>query len=171
MLMGKWTEKEDGFYYNEEGNQRFRRRENGSIQVQSVPVGETMTQQQFKEDCDVNVILKRILKTGEMPSFQSRTGYYGDFTEMPDYQGAMDTVIKAQNLFLELPHEVRTKFQNNPQELIDFLKNPDNDQEAVKLGLKVLQAEPPVDPVLQELKQVNQNLSAQKTKTKKEAEA
>jgi len=38
---------------------------------------------------------------------------------------------------MALPSDVRKRFSNDPAELIDFLADKKNDEEAIKLGLKI----------------------------------
>lgn len=164
-IMGRWTQKEDGWFYSDDGFQRWKRRKDGSVDCESVPVGESMTKQEFKDDCDVNVILKRILKTGEMPKFMSSSGTYGDFSEMPSYREAMDIVNSARDLFMELPAEVRLRFENDPQALMDYLADPKNDEEALRLGLRV-KVDIAKDPVVEGLNAVNETLKSTLAKKK-----
>ncbi|QCQ84880.1 internal scaffolding protein [Blackfly microvirus SF02] len=155
---------EDLWTYSEDRLQRWRKAPDGSPSptiVESVPQGESMTRQEFKDDCDVNVILERITKTGQMPTFQSKTGTYGDFTEVGDYQSAIDTVMKADKMFNEIPASLRLKFENDPQKLITYLDDPNNIEESINLGLRNPPNQP--DPILTELKTLNQTLSTPKT--------
>lgn len=101
----------------------------------------TMTQQHFKDDCDVNVIVNRFLKTGQFPPVDPKA-MYGDFLDAPEsYRDALDQVIAAEEQFMELPAKVRERFQNDPAELLDFLADPKNKEEAINLGL--LEKAPP----------------------------
>lgn len=94
----------------------------------------SMTDPSFQEQSDVNTIIKRYQKTGHWPAKQ--TGQYMDLSETPDLHTAMDIVTKAQQAFNELPAELRKRFGNSPIELVNYLQDPTNDQEAIKLGLK-----------------------------------
>lgn len=94
----------------------------------------TLTQQQFKDSCDINLILDRYMKTGELP-INHKVGRYLDLSELPDYQGALDTVMRAEAAFMDLPAKLRERFQNDPSQLLNFLNNPQNNDEAIQLGL------------------------------------
>nr|QJB19496.1 MAG: internal scaffolding protein [Microvirus sp.]QJB19700.1 MAG: internal scaffolding protein [Microvirus sp.] len=155
--MNTWIEK-DGWNYSQDGLTRWQKRKDGSVNQESVPQGDTLTQQQFIEDCDVNVILKRIAKTGEMPLNANLIA--GDFTQLPSYEEALATVIQAEKSFLEFPAELRQRFSNNPQILMDFLADEKNSDEAIKLGLRNPAAVPPApNPILTELQSLNKNLN------------
>lgn len=45
-------------------------------------------------------------------------------------------MLEAAKIFDSLPARVRQRVNNDPAELIDFVANPDNDDELRELGLK-----------------------------------
>lgn len=96
----------------------------------------SLTHQSFKEECDINEIVRRFGLTGELPE-TPRPPLVGDFTGISDYQTALNAVLKAQEGFMEFPAELRARFAHDPQRLMDFLANKENDAEAIKLGLKL----------------------------------
>ena len=49
---------------------------------------ETLTQQHFKDECDINAILERFNVTGQLPT-NVRQPISGDFIEAMDYKTAM----------------------------------------------------------------------------------
>lgn len=94
----------------------------------------TRAQQQFAEECDINTIVRRFGVTGELP--QSRQiPMNGDFTEVVDYQTALHKLMEADAAFMELPSDVRKRFDNDPGKLVDFVSDPANKEEVRKLGL------------------------------------
>ena len=93
-----------------------------------------MTQQSFAEEVDINTIVKRFGITGEMP-LQYDTPKYGDFEGVFDFQSAMNAVRDAAERFMELPASVRAKFQNDPQQLVEFVADEKNREEAIRIGL------------------------------------
>lgn len=94
----------------------------------------TLAQQNFKDECDINHIVKQFGLTGELPG-QPLNPQYGDFTGVLDYHSAVNAVLAAQDEFMELPAQMRSRFNNDPALLIDFLGNEENREEAIKLGL------------------------------------
>lgn len=84
---------------------------------------ETLVQQQFAEDADINVLVHRFGVTGQMPLGPSAPGIYGDFTGIFDYESARETIRRADQAFMQLSAEVRAKFDNDPQKLIDFARS------------------------------------------------
>lgn len=102
---------------------------------------ESKAKQSFALESDINEIVRRFNLTGKLPD-NIKTPAYGDYTEIFDFQSAMNVVRHAQESFNELPAHIRTRFHNDPQELLEFSANPDNQAEAIKLGLS---KPPPAD--------------------------
>lgn len=94
----------------------------------------TLTQQHFKDECDINNILRQFNITGLLPE-APLSPRYGDFTGIGDYHSALNQVIAAENEFMALPAQIRSRFDNDPAKLIDFLEKSENKDEAIKLGL------------------------------------
>lgn len=96
---------------------------------------EGLVQQHMRDDCDVNVIMRRYQQTGELTHITAMAGEYGDYSEVLDYQGGLEQIRLAEELFMELPSSVRDRFKNNPGEFIDFATNPENLSELRDMGL------------------------------------
>lgn len=92
---------------------------------------------EFQAECDVNNIMRKFMSTGQINHLSGKTGTYGDFSEIPDYQGALETVLRAEKSFETLPSKIRARFQNDPQQLIEYLADPENTEESIKLGLRI----------------------------------
>lgn len=106
----------------------------------------SLAQQNFKDECDINVIVRRFGVTGQLPS-NVRMPSYGDFTGVTDYQSALNSVLAARDSFMSLPAEVRSRFSNDPALFVDFCSDPANRDEALKLGLIDAPAKPVVPAV------------------------
>lgn len=103
-------------------------------------VGVSMTRQSARDECDINLIMKRFEKTGIIEHFNEHRGDYGDFTGAPSsYQEALNQVLAADAMFQSLPARVRARFANDPGRFLQFVDDPANARELVDLGL----AEPP----------------------------
>lgn len=107
---------------------------------------EVRTKQSFANDADINVLVKRF-KSGEpMPDPPGRA-LYGNFAAGPDYREAMNRLTAADSAFAELPSEVRLRFGNDPEKLLEFCDDPANAEEGVQLRLFEPPAMPPhVEP-------------------------
>jgi len=94
----------------------------------------SLAQQHFKDECDINNILRQFNVTGMLPQ-QTLSPRYGDFSGIGDYHTALNRVIAAQDEFEALPAQIRARFDNDPANLIEFLENEKNRPEAEELGL------------------------------------
>lgn len=92
------------------------------------------TKQSFKDECDINNIMNRYIKTGEISHLNSTNPEYG-FAPDFDFSEAMEMVQRAQDLFDELPANIRERFDNDPGEFMAFCEDPANGPEAAALGL------------------------------------
>lgn len=105
---------------------------------------ESLTVQASKEECDINVIVAKYLRTGVPP--EQRQVIYADLSEIPDLREAIHMVNDAQQAFMELPAEVRREFDNDPVKLVEFAQDPRNLDRAVELGLATRRPESPSQP-------------------------
>lgn len=106
----------------------------------------TMTKASFAKDADINVLMKRFGVTdGAIPPAVADPKYYGDFSDVPDFRTALDNIRNAQERFELLPADIRNRFANDPVNLFEFVSNPDNTEESVKLGL-LKKRQPPEPP-------------------------
>lgn len=111
------------------------RSESGSTKVVTINNEPSLAIQSQKDQSDINKIMDKYYKTGMVTHLSRKQGQYADLTQIKDYQSSLQTVIDANASFMTLPSAVRKKFQNNPQELLQFLEDPNNKQEAIQLGL------------------------------------
>ena len=95
----------------------------------------SLTKQSFKEECDINNIVRKFETQGILPDNIRSNPQYGDFTNLPSYQESLNVVIEANERFTDLPAKVRKRFDNDPGKLIDFCQDPKNLDEMVELGL------------------------------------
>lgn len=105
-----------------------------SDEAAAVNLDPSMTVQSMAEDVDLNVIMRRFGVTGKMPE-DFRPMAYGDFSEVFDFRSAQNALIDARERFMSLPAEVRARFGNDPQLLLEFCENPGNIDELRKMGL------------------------------------
>lgn len=118
------------------------------------PSGQSRTHQSFKADADVNNILSRYRKTGQLPELIQANPQYGDFSDVPSYQESLNRVIFAQEQFAALPSQVRARFANDPSQFLAFATDPQNAEELITMGLATRRVpepessviEPPIEP-------------------------
>lgn len=100
----------------------------------------TMAVQDSAADCDINTIVRRFGITGEMPT-GVRLPTYGDFTGVSDYQTALTIINESLEAFMAFPADFRARFENDPQQFLEFVENDANRAEAEKLGLVLPKAD------------------------------
>jgi len=125
--------------------------------IVSVPVGESKTLQSFRDESDVNNIMRRYKKTGILipESVQRRQAFYGDFVERGfDFQQAQNALLAANETFMSLSAELRYRFHNNPLEYIRFIENPANRDECIKLGFRTEKIPSTDDQIIAHLKTI-----------------
>lgn len=103
----------------------------------------SLAQQQFKEEADINTIVRRFGVTGQLPIVQLPPlldEFGGD--EIFDFQSAMNLLAKAKASFAAMSAEVRDAFQNDPHRFVSQLDAMLTDQDAKRKehNLTVLRA-------------------------------
>lgn len=93
----------------------------------------SLTQQHFKEECDVNQILAKFVKTGILENIGP--GAYVDLGEPYDYMTALETIRNADLMFNELPSHIRKEFSNDPAKYLEFVYDPKNKERGIELGI------------------------------------
>lgn len=107
-----------------------------------------MTVQADRDDADINKIISRFQKSGQLPPTLNGEPFYGDVSEIGDFQDCLIKVQEGRRLFDQYPAEVRERFDNDPAKMIEFLADEGNRAEAEELGLVVPRPKPAVPPVV-----------------------
>ena len=89
---------------------------------------------EFKDECDINNTMKRFEQTGVLPDAGYKEPMYLDCTSVPDFISAQKVVAKVNQQFEGMSAEIQNKF-GNAENMLDWVSNPENEEEAVKLGL------------------------------------
>lgn len=109
-------------------------RENGSRSMKLKCEEKTKTQQNFKDDTDVNKILEKYCRTGELPKFYKKPEF-GDFSTSLEFQEAQNILAHATQQFDQLPSKIKKRFSYDPSAFLEFMHDQNNIPEMVKLGL------------------------------------
>lgn len=96
---------------------------------------ETLTRQEFKDESDINFLMKRYKTHGVMPTMRVGEPRYLDCTEVPDFQAAMQLVIDAEAAFMTLPAAVRKEFGNDHVAFVEYATDPENLDQMREWGL------------------------------------
>ena len=101
----------------------------------------SLTQQEFKESCDINNILAKFSVQAQalgvdpsllMPQDQ---GTYGDFSNLDDFQTAQNKIAFLNDQFSNLPSDVRRKFGDDLNTFIGAISDPSRVDELGDLGV------------------------------------
>lgn len=101
----------------------------------------SLTQQEFKESCDINNILAKFSVQAQalgvdpsllMPQDQ---GTYGDFSNLDDFQTAQNKIAFLNDQFSNLPSDVRRKFGDDLNTFIGAISDPNRIDELGELGV------------------------------------
>lgn len=98
----------------------------------------SMTKQEFKDQCNINNIIKEFTITGQITHISAKAAQ-GAFIDLPgslDYQESLNVMLKAEEAFLALPAKIRDRFKNDPAEFLAFASDPANGDELIELGIR-----------------------------------
>lgn len=97
--------------------------------------GDSLTHQEFKQECDINFIVRRCA-AGLMSPPVAPEPVCVDVSDVPaDYQECLDRIFAANERFAALPSRIRDRFANDPARMLEWMRDPANFDEGVKLGL------------------------------------
>lgn len=115
----------------------------------------TLTQQQFVEESDINNIIARYRVQGVVNA-ASQPPMFGDFSNLPSYQEALDIVNRGADSFMALSSDIRARFENDPAKFLEFASDPVNKDQLVVWGLvpKDMPVPATLDDVVSELRAV-----------------
>lgn len=115
------------------------------IRVPTPIHGTSRAKQAFKQECDINNILKRYEKTGLVTHLARHGGRYEELPSDVDFQTALNTLMKAEEAFASLPAKIRRRFDNDPAAFLAFVQDPRNQDEMIELGLATRRPDPPAE--------------------------
>lgn len=104
------------------------------------PMGKgSRTQQSFRDEANINkIVAKYNVRRFMQPRPEMETVgeiITNDFYNMPDFHTMQTIIARANENFMRLPAKIRSRFDNDPQKLLDFVKDPKNEKEGIALGI------------------------------------
>ncbi len=88
----------------------------------------SLTQQHFKDECDINHILDMYTRTGELP-LNPKEMKYADVSSITDYASMRAAIAQADSDFSELPSSVRERYHNDTSEFLDAIATEEGRRE------------------------------------------
>ena len=92
------------------------------------------TKQAHAKEADINYIMRKYLKTGLLEHSQKHKPDYG-FATSEDFHTSMNIITRANSMFEDLPSQIRSRFDNQPSQFLDFVHDESNKQEMLQMGL------------------------------------
>ncbi len=90
------------------------------------------TKQSFKDETDINKILKRAQKSGTISHLNQYQSRYGDFSGF-DFFEAQLKLSQGGEIFDALPVEIKREFNQSPAQFFEFVNDPANADRVQKL--------------------------------------
>lgn len=110
----------------------------------------SMTKQSFKEECDINNIVRRFEATGIIDHVNAAAaqGVYEDLPSGLDLQAGLEMIRQAETAFMALPASARAEFNNDPVAFVEAFQNPTEAQQErfIALGLATDRRPPKAPP-------------------------
>ncbi len=120
------------------------------VRVYTENTEKDLADQSFKKDCDVNTVIARFKKTGQITHLAKSAGVYADVSTITDLSSAIEQVQKASEAFDTLPADLRKKLNNDPVEFLRYIQDDKLIKEHIKYGLRdapLLEPETSPDPI------------------------
>lgn len=85
---------------------------------------EGRTKSSFKDECDINNIVNRFKRTGQLPPGRGEP-QFSDVSDVPSFMDALHRVAVAEEAFASLPATVRRECDNDPAVFLERLRDPE----------------------------------------------
>lgn len=93
------------------------------------------TKQAFKDECDINAILRRAKATGVVDHVSQLQPVYADVSTFSDLADCYAKVEMAENSFMALPSELRAELGHDARNLVPYINNPANREKCISYGI------------------------------------
>ena len=97
--------------------------------------GPSKTKQSAEADSNINNIVRRFTKTGQLTHISDVLGEYRDMSDIPDLKEAMDIVADANSTFQELPAHIRKAMGHDAANFLPYIDDPNNQEQCEIWGL------------------------------------
>lgn len=113
-----------------------------AIKSETLKPQQKLTEQHHAIECDVNRIVAQAKQSGQLPG-QDIKPVYGDISS-DDFQTMQDTIAIVKSDFESLPADIRAEFNNQPEQLLEAMANPDQREHLTKIG--IFESQISIDP-------------------------
>lgn len=92
----------------------------------TTPVGtESRTKQSFRDESDINNIVAKYQSTGAIAHVNKHEPRYG-YAPSQDFREALELIREGNEMFADLPSSTRKFFDNNVEQMLDWVQDPAN---------------------------------------------
>ncbi len=84
------------------------------------------TKQAFKDSTDINKLIARVAAGDTITHLAKHGAIYGDFTDIDDLLTGMTRLKKGEQIFADLPGEIRKEFDQDVGKFFNFVNDPAN---------------------------------------------
>lgn len=99
-----------------------------------IETGRGKTEQAHKKQCDINYILRDYYANGMIKHAKTYEGRYDDIS-VESFQDAMFKVKQAEQMFADLPSNLRKEFGQDPASFLAFVQDPANGPRMREMGI------------------------------------
>lgn len=96
-----------------------------------------LTEQHHKDDCDINSIMSKFASNPSAIFADPSAFNYSDVSEHVDYHSALNFVRRIDDMFIQIPADIREKFDNDPEKFVDFMNDENNISALQDMGILV----------------------------------
>lgn len=94
------------------------------------------TKQSYKDQCDINKLLERGAREGGLSHLQRHGARYADFADI-NWDSLQEQLAEGQQIFNELPAELKREFNQSPGEFFTYVTDPANAERLPELIPKI----------------------------------
>lgn len=98
---------------------------------------ESMTEQSHGNSVEIHHILKKYRAQGiDLFNDNVLANWWQEvnLVDAPDFQEAQNMIARANELFMQVPSDIRADFDNDPGQFIEFMSDPENREEIEEYG-------------------------------------
>lgn len=102
--------------------------------------GRSKTQQQFKDDADINLVLKKYgaFKDYVPEDVSIPLEYFRDLSMLPsDFTESLNVIAESNQMFMDLPAHLRRAVNDDPRRLLELSQSPEGLETLKKLGFGI----------------------------------
>ncbi len=89
------------------------------------------TQQCYTDECNIEKIMARASAGGTITHLAKYEGTYSDFSDF-DFHEQSNKLAMGNEIFAQLPAEIRREFGQNPQKFFNYVNDPANKDDLLK---------------------------------------